>query len=74
MVTTTLNAIDKAFFQHLTRKLEGATPETICEYYVTNLIFHNEGYLQYLTKAYHLPNDMLKMHAKIVKLGQMGMI
>ena len=64
-----MKQLDEAFFRYTTNKLKDATPDQICQHYVENLIFHNGDYLQYLQKEYKLPDDMLKMHAKIVKLA-----
>lgn len=65
-----MTQLDKAFFQYTSDKLRGATVEGICAYYVQNLVFHNDDYLKYLQETYKLPNDMLKMHAKIEKLAK----
>lgn len=62
--------LDKYFFQYVANKLEGAAPEEIVAYYVENLVFHNGDYLQYLQREYHLPNDILKLHTKIIELGR----
>lgn len=65
-----MTQLDRAFFQYISDKLRNATPEQICNYYVQNLVFKNEGYLEYLQQEYRLPNDMLKMHSKICKLAE----
>lgn len=62
--------IDSYVFQWLKRELADATSDEVAAFYVDKLIFHNEGYLEYLQAQYHLPNDILKLHLKICKLAE----
>ena len=60
--------IDKYVFKWVAEQLRDATPDQTAAFYVDKFIFHNEGYLEYLQSEYNLPNDILKLHSKIVKL------
>mgnify|MGYP001573733193 CR=1 FL=1 len=61
--------IDNYVFQWIKKQLTNATPDQIVAFYVDKFIFHNEGYLEFLQKEYNLPNDILKMHAKIIAIA-----
>ena len=61
--------IDKYVFKWLREKLENATPDQIVAFYVDKFVFRNEGYLEHLRETYRLPNDLLKLHAKIIRLS-----
>ena len=64
--------IDKYVFKWVVKELEGATPEQIVAFYVDKFIFHNVGYLEHLQVDYKLPDDILKIHSKIIKLAEQG--
>lgn len=61
--------LDTYFFKWVKETLADATPDQIAAFYVEKLVFHNEGYLEYLQAKYKLPNDILRLHAKIIKLA-----
>lgn len=61
--------LDQAFFDYVSTKLANSTPEEVAHWYITNMVFHNGDYLQYLTRSYKLPSDVLKLHTEIVKLA-----
>ena len=62
--------LDDYLFRWCAKELKDATPEKICEFYVRTLVFKNEGYLKHLQDKYKLPNDLLKMHTRIVELAR----
>ena len=62
--------IDKYVFKWLKKELADATLEEICAFYVDKFIFRNEDYFKHLQETYTLPNDLLGLHQKIVKLSE----
>lgn len=64
--------VDHYVFQWVKRELENHQPEDVVAFYVQNLIFKNGRYFEDITTRYHLPNDILKAHKKILRLAEMS--
>jgi len=64
------------FFDHFVFKwcadtLRNAkTPDEIANFYVTKFVFGNATYLENAMAEYHLPNDFLKLHNRIITLAE----
>ncbi len=64
--------LEPYIFKYIADKLDGASPDKIVAWYIENLIFKNGDYLKELMKRYHLPNDLLKLHERIIELAKEG--
>ncbi len=67
-----LLTLEPYIFKYIADKLDGKSPDEIVAWYVQNLIFKNGDYLKGLMERYHLPNDFLKIHKRIVELAREG--
>lgn len=67
--STRMISLDWYVFRWIIGELKDASPDKIVSFYVDKFIFKNGDYLKYLIKKYRLPNDILKLHARILKLG-----
>ncbi len=62
--------LDHFVFEYCVKQLQGKSPDDICAFYVQKFVFKNGDYLKSLMERYHLPNDFLKLHKKIIELSK----
>ena len=70
-IETKVGWFDHFVFKWLTDQLRDADIETVCSFYVQNLVFKNQGYLERIMAEYKLPSDFLKLHKRIIELADM---
>jgi len=68
-MTTTVRYFDHYVFKWCASQLDGKSPDDIVAFYVSKFVFKNAAYLTEITSLYHLPNDFLKLHQKVVTLS-----
>mgnify|MGYP001584234466 CR=1 FL=1 len=72
MTTATIRLFDHFVFQYCKDTLTAdARPEDVARWYVDGFVFKNREYYKAIEARYKLPNDILKVHAKICELANM---
>lgn len=67
----TVKYFDHFVFKYCSNELRNAkTPDEIANFYVTKFVFGNTTYLKNIMAEYHLPNDFLKLHNRVVTLAE----